>query len=122
MDAVSDQKVTITLPWPPSINHYWRTVGQRLIVKDPGKRYRVEVATECFRQQVRRNFGGRLAVNIDAFPPDNRRRDLDNILKALLDALTVAHVWVDDSQIDDLRIARRPPDKTGWVRVMVHES
>ena len=37
-----------------------------------------------------------------------RRRDLDNILKSLLDSLTHAGVWEDDSQITDLRIRKGP--------------
>jgi crossover junction endodeoxyribonuclease RusA len=43
---------------------------------------------------------------MDAFPPDRRRRDLDNIQKALLDSLEHAGVYADDNQID-LLIARR---------------
>lgn len=38
--------------------------------------------------------------------PDRRRRDLDNILKALFDALTHAGLWLDDSQIDFISISR----------------
>ncbi|NBW22487.1 MAG: RusA family crossover junction endodeoxyribonuclease, partial [Caulobacteraceae bacterium] len=40
---------------------------------------------------------GSVRVVIEAFPPDRRKRDLDNILKSLLDALTHAGVWEDDS-------------------------
>jgi crossover junction endodeoxyribonuclease RusA len=43
-------------------------------------------------------------VEIAANQPDNRRRDLDNYLKAPLDALMSAGVYEDDSQIVDLRI------------------
>ena len=32
-------------------------------------------------------IGGRLAVQVEVFPPDNRRRDIDNVFKALLDAM-----------------------------------
>ncbi len=41
------------------------------------------------------------------YPPDRRARDLDNLGKALLDALTKAGVYGDDSQIDHLTFARR---------------
>jgi len=38
-------------------------------------------------------------VNVVLYPPDKRRRDLDNYQKALFDSLTHAGVWGDDSQI-----------------------
>ncbi len=42
---------------------------------------------------------GRLAVEVEVFPPDNRRRDVDNVIKALLDALQHGGAYLDDSQI-----------------------
>jgi len=44
---------------------------------------------------------------MDAFPPDRRRRDLDNLLKSVLDALEHAGLYADDSQIDLLVTRRR---------------
>ena len=49
----------------------------------------------------------RLEVLIELFPPDNRRRDIDNYTKCVLDSLTKSGVWEDDSQIDKLTIIRR---------------
>ena len=43
-------------------------------------------------------------VEIQAFRPDRRRRDLDNLLKALLDSMTYAGVMQDDALIEDLRV------------------
>ena len=45
-----------------------------------------------------------MGINLEAWRPDNRRRDLDNLFKAPLDACTHAGVWEDDSNIVDLRI------------------
>lgn len=50
-----------------------------------------------------------LKVSIDAVMPDNRIRDIDNVQKVLLDALTKAGAWDDDKQIDHLEIIRRRP-------------
>jgi crossover junction endodeoxyribonuclease RusA len=61
-----------------------------------------------------------LRVEIEAWPPDKRKRDLDNILKSLLDALTYAGIWEDDSQIDDLRIYRATIG--GMVKVRIYEN
>lgn len=47
-----------------------------------------------------------------AWVPDNRRRDLDNLLKAALDAIVKAGLLVDDSQVVDLRIYRAGLDRT----------
>jgi crossover junction endodeoxyribonuclease RusA len=35
-------------------------------------------------------------VEILLYPPDNRRRDIDNYTKGLFDALTHARVWEDE--------------------------
>jgi crossover junction endodeoxyribonuclease RusA len=48
---------------------------------------------------------------IQAWLPDRRRRDLDNLLKAVQDALAHAGVYDDDSQIVDLRIRRAGIDR-----------
>ena len=63
----------------------------------------------------------RAAVVVEAFMPDRRPRDLDNLFKALLDALVKAGVLVDDSIIDDLRIVRKDVIKGGKVVVSISE-
>lgn len=66
-------------------------------------------------------LNGRLAIEILAIPPDRRARDLDNILKSLLDSLVHAGVVQDDSQFDAIAIARRPPEKPGRVEIKIHQ-
>jgi crossover junction endodeoxyribonuclease RusA len=102
--------ISITLPFPPSTNTYWRhpTKGKlagRHLISEKGREYRLAVQRLVGQ---RAPLSGRLAVSIEAYMPDRRRRDLDNLLKGLLDALTHAGVWVDDNQVDDLRIYRAP--------------
>lgn len=116
--------MTLTLPYPPSINTYWRHVGPRVLISANGRRYRRAVGDAVLLgisagQIAKEPLPGRLAVLVEAAPPDRRARDLDNTLKALLDALTHAGVWLDDSQIDDLRIVRCPHMRGGQVTVTV---
>ena len=70
---------------------------------------------------VNKSLTGRLAIEIQAFPPDNRRRDLDNILKALLDSITHARVIEDDSQFDVIGLVRMPVAKPGRVEIKIHQ-
>ena len=117
----------ITLPWPPTINTYWRhKVAGRLAtvyITPEGKQYRKAVndlVLEAAMIQQYLKQDGPLRVEIQAFPPDKRKRDLDNILKSLLDSLTHAGVWEDDSQIQDLRIYRSTI--AGMVKVRIYEA
>ena len=68
-----------------------------------------------------KTINGRIKVTIEAFPPDRRTRDLDNILKALFDALCHAGAYEDDSQIDEIHILRRDVLKGGKVMVSLEE-
>lgn len=49
---------------------------------------------------------GRLKMTLLVCAPDKRKRDLDNVCKATLDALQHSGVFEDDSQIDELRVVR----------------
>ena len=115
----------ITLPFPPSTNTYWRSIGRgRVIISKRGREYREEVVYACIVERGDINpapMEGRLMVTIEAFAPDKRRRDLDNMLKAVLDALEHAKIYENDSQIDDLRIVRMPSGKPGKVVISVEE-
>lgn len=111
---------TLTLPWPPSVNHYWRRAGHHIHVSAEGKAYRKTVAIECIRQRCRTHDGA-LRVSIVAYPPDRRRRDLDNLLKSLLDCLQHGGAYEDDSQISGLAIDRGKVKRGGCVEVKIEE-
>lgn len=94
----------VTLPWPPSVNTYWRMFQNRMIISQAGRQYRTAVAEQILIQRGAKHFTASLKVEIEAWRPDRRKRDLDNLLKAVLDSLAHAGVFEDDSQIVDLRI------------------
>ena len=118
----------LSLPYPPTVNTYWRhpTRGKlagRHLISEEGRAYRKEVfaiarglvfwSTPC-------------AVALEVIGPDRRARDLDNLPKAILDALTHAKVLMDDSLIWDLRVkwvtvgADKKIEKPGSVLVRIH--
>lgn len=94
--------MTVTLPWPPSVNHYWqRNKNGGMRISAEGLSFRERVAWSLPKHET---LTGPLSVQIEAWAPDRRKRDLDNILKATLDALTHAGAMGDDSQVWDLRV------------------
>lgn len=108
--------IELELPYPPSVNHYWRRVGPRTLISRGGRAFRSSVCAILAAQGVR-PLRGPLAVSIELFPPDRRRRDVDNVMKSLLDALAHGGAYHDDSQVAWLTIQRRGVVPGGKVRV-----
>ena len=108
------KSINITLPYPPSMNTYWRMVvingSPRMLLSKGGREYRSQV-DEAWLTSGCPSIEGRLAVKIVAHMPDRRVRDLDNINKAILDGLKHCRLYEDDGQIDDLHVIRGEIDK-----------
>ena len=101
--------LTLDLPFPPSVNHYWLQKGAKRFLSERALTYRREV-WHLFAESKHKGFGckQRLHMAVLIYPPDKRRRDLDNCLKAIQDSLQHACVFEDDNQIDALTITRMP--------------
>ena len=106
------------------MNSIWRAVpGRGMILSRAGRKYR-EDALWVIHSHIdnAEMFTGRLEVLIEVFVPDRRKRDLSNIPKAVEDAITKSEkIWLDDEQIDDLRIVRREIRKPAEVIVHIRE-
>jgi crossover junction endodeoxyribonuclease RusA len=112
----------LELPYPPSVNHYFRMVGRRVLISREGRAFRTRVCSTLAAMGVR-PMAGRLVLEIEIYPPDNRRRDIDNVQKALLDALQHGGAYHDDSQVVKLTIEKRQPVDGGrtLVRLLRYE-
>ena len=110
----------LILPFPPSVNTYWRNFNGRMLISKKGREYRKAVADQVVIQNGAKHYQGKVKMTIEAWRPDERKRDLDNLLKAPLDALTHAGVYVDDQLIVDLRIFWAE-DKGGKLKVKIEE-
>ncbi|PKJ14813.1 RusA family crossover junction endodeoxyribonuclease, partial [Escherichia coli] len=75
------------LPYPPSVNTYWRRRGSQYYISDKGQKYRKDVQQIIRQLKLDIFTKSRLRIKVIADVPDSRRRDLDNILKGLLDSL-----------------------------------
>jgi crossover junction endodeoxyribonuclease RusA len=101
--------LTLVLPFPISANVCWRNYRGMMVLSKDGRAYRKVIGEIIRRQGSVPAFGdARLKVHIMFFRGDNHKYDLRNFDKALLDALQVAGVFQDDSQIDDSHFVRGP--------------
>ena len=115
--------IVLHLPWPPTVNSYYKVTrhGQRYLDKKV-QTFR-EAVEEALNEQVPGlELDDRLFLEVYLFPPDRRKRDLDNYMKGLLDGFTYAKTWVDDSQIDQLHIYRGEVMSDGVVVVSVSDA
>lgn len=106
----------LTLPFPPTVNTYYRAFRGRAIISAAGRAYRAAVNERLHGMSP---LTCRVRIRIVAHPPDNRRRDLDNLLKASLDGLVHGGALADDSLIDDLRIVRGENRRNGELTVFI---
>jgi crossover junction endodeoxyribonuclease RusA len=97
----------LNLPFPPSVNTYWGFQGSHRFLTNKAKEFK----TNCLKSFLASNHQGfgasRLKVCVELYAPDRRKRDIDNHVKSLLDALCQAGAFDDDSQIDHLTIVRK---------------
>jgi crossover junction endodeoxyribonuclease RusA len=121
--------VALRFPLAPSVNHYWRSwvrPGSTRVmthVSNEGQAYKAAVKAAWFTRWKGwppEPLAGRIRLLITVGYFDRRSIDLDNRVKPLQDALTECGVWIDDDQVDDLRIMRGPIVKpTGAMDVII---
>ncbi|MCP4594523.1 MAG: RusA family crossover junction endodeoxyribonuclease [bacterium] len=112
--------IELELPFPPSVNHYYRRVGPRTLISREGRAFRRKVCAVLAADGVR-PLTGQLRIEIELYPPDRRRRDIDNVQKALLDALEHGSAYRDDSQIVKLEIEKGAPVRGGRTLVRIRK-
>ena len=109
-----------TLPWPPSVNGYWKPLKNRIIISIRGRDYRKAVIDEMKNNGLfDEMLTGDLSVSITLNPPTLRRYDVDNFNKAVFDALTHSNFWHDDEQVTRLTVEKGCKIKDGNVELSV---
>jgi len=110
-------KANLVLPWPPTINTYWRCVKNRVLLSKRGREYKRAVKTLSTQWP---SFGDkRLSVLIVLMPATRHELDIDNRMKPMLDVLEENHVMNNDSQVDSLLVFRGPVMKPGKVIISI---
>ena len=109
----------LTLPYPPSINSYWRANGHRRFISAEGRKFKQDVIAYVIANKVAKLGNVALSITIILQPRDKRKTDIDNRIKALLDSLQDAGVYDDDCQVEYLEVHRGETVKGGRCLVYI---
>ena len=105
--------VKIELPYPPSINHYYgRRPRGGVYIKPKGEAFRADVIARV-KSDGLPEVNGFVSATLNIYPPDRRRRDIDNPIKATLDAMQHAGLYEDDCKIKHLECTMHDKDDDG---------
>lgn len=116
----SNMKITLHLPYPPSVNNYWIASGHRRFISKRGKEFKEFVAEYCAKN-IRAGFGVKdVRVTIILHPRSKILMDIDNCSKAILDSLQ-GILYEDDQQVVQLLLQRGHLIKGGGCTVTVEE-
>jgi crossover junction endodeoxyribonuclease RusA len=114
------EHVALVLPLPPSVNSYWRSVPAtrnriaRVLISEQGRRFKRACRTAA-AAQCKSPLDGDVSLRCVVYFKD-RRRDLDNVCKPLLDALNGV-AYGDDRQIVHIELTKRLDPKRPRVEV-----
>lgn len=116
--------IQLTLPYPISVNRYWRTGKNGTYISQEGLNFKNEVyARYAYRQKLIVN---NVKLDITIHPkltlkgkPYKILIDLDNGLKSILDSLNNV-IYYDDKQVKEIHIKYGNPIIKGAVSVKVN--
>jgi crossover junction endodeoxyribonuclease RusA len=113
--VVTAEKISLTLPVPPSINHQYATVNGRRLLSSAGRAYKAQVGQQVWialsRSPSRTSLVDRLqseplALSIRFFFTSALRRDVDGGLKIAQDALCEG-LGLNDNRIIETHLYKR---------------
>ena len=111
----------LPLPFPPSVNGYWRSTRKGVLISERGRIFRSNALAAIYQQLRSRPTAllTELDVHLVLYPPTRAKRDLDNFQKALFDGLTHAGIWKDDSQVKRMLVEWGPVTKGGKAEINI---
>jgi len=113
----------IIVPWPATLNDYYRamvaTKDGRIIYTKYGKPVCTNILTKKardYRTSIKATIWDKIGklndpiyyeatgIALYMFPPDKRRRDIDNYFKGLFDGFTKCSFWADDNIVKSVHV------------------
>lgn len=114
-----EKYASLTLPYPPSANRYWRKTRGRMVVSSEARRYKRDVASLVSPINVAFVSKSLVAVTMVLYRP-RRSGDLDNRLKVVLDSLN-GIAYEDDKQVVEIHAFRHDDKKNPRVEIEISE-
>ena len=114
--------IQVTLPYPPSVNGIWRHAGKKSYLTAKAKDWKLSAAwaVKAALLSGSKPVMGPFNVHLEVGRPDKRKRDLDNLIKVVLDSVKDGGAIRDDSDAQSIH-AQWVDDLKG-VRVTVTSS
>ena len=110
--------ITLSFPYPPSVNAYWLQAGKRRYISQRGRDFKLSVAQYIYSNQLT-SFGSQpIEISIILFPRDKRLLDIDNCCKAILDSMN-GLMYDDDQQVWKLTVERGEKIKGGGCQITI---
>ena len=95
---------TVTIPYPPQVNHLYTVARGRKVKSAKGRAYCQRAAAVALAAGMRPVVEGGVRLRIDVYRP-RRVGDLDNTLKAILDSIKGVG-YADDRQVIEIHARR----------------
>ena len=98
----------------PKVHEYRRMIREQVKI--------IDCNASNFELGKRSLFGSRMvAVHMIMRPPDKRKRDIDGVLKVILDAMEQAGVYDDDCQIERLVVRKEGMKEGGEIEIEISD-
>lgn len=110
-------RVEFELPFPIklSVNNLYRYTNSYVYKTKTAKDYQTLVYLKLLKEK--KFTVEKLIFVMEVYPPDKRKRDLDNLLKNVLDSLMYARMFHDDCQIVELHVIKKEVVKDGLLKI-----
>jgi crossover junction endodeoxyribonuclease RusA len=119
IDLTQTAVFELILPYPPSVNQLYGVdpKTKRRYLTQKGKDfkrlawYRIMTQKRAAGLEKGIIFDAVQRVDLNFFPPDFRKRDVDNLIKITLDVCTENEIWKDDRLVKKLCVDMGETDK-----------
>lgn len=110
-------RVEFELPFPTklSVNNLYRYTNSYVYKTKTAKDYQTLVYLKLLKEK--KFTVEKLIFTMEVYPPDKRKRDLDNLLKNVLDSLMYARMFHDDCQIEEIHVIKKEVVKDGLLKI-----